>query len=370
MNMNKIIFAYYLLYKFIQINIYVEILKSKDRGILTGLWSRTIAFIFNFIHSFAVEPRFKSMASQTSLLSLYTSLLIILPYITMAIGVLDITFFADITFFVLNLTLCESIVFGDFLQFWQIQLCLELSIMANYICTACNISLHTGVTFIPTYVLWIFSILLPHSKFQKYSVDINVIPSPKSVVNYNLKMTIYTLLQGFLSLCYILIGCTTVRNNIFEIFDNIHFSVFEVTLIMVVLCLLVLSACILVDLKRKFKIILILILVFSNYLIMLLKGYLIKCNILTNSKYIFIVDIMMKKILCMCKCCISSFLLKNQNKTAYKGTHFRMVKFYILNVDTLSFVFNLYIAQVIDVDLLNIYISIIIVVLYCWFKFL
>lgn len=356
--MDKTIFAYYFLYKFIQQNVYIDILKIKDGAVLTGFWSRIIALILNLVHSSLTEHYFTSRTSRKTLLSVYASLLIILLYTSMQMDILEITFFT------LNLTLCESIIFRDFLQLWQIQLCLELSILSNYI-SSCSISLYYGGIFVPIYILWIYSILLPHSRLTKrrlptYVIHIRQCVTNTRVIHHRPKTIIYTILQVTLTVSYALIGCITIRNTIFGIFINAQFALMEVVFLMSIICLLVISACFLVDFNRKTKILLITILILLNYLVEFLIGN----NTIKNKKYMFYINILMKKLLCMCKCCISPFLLNDYRKITYKGIRFRIVKFYILNADTISYVINMMINEMVDVNLLNIYIIIVIIIVY------
>lgn len=375
---HKTVFAYYFLYKFIQQNVYIEILKSENGVILTGFWSRIIALILNFVHSSITEHFFTSKTSRKVLLSVYTSLHIILLFTSKQMGILEISFF------VLNLTLCESIVFRDFLQLWQIQLCLELSILTNYI-TCHRISMYVGGVFIPIYLLWIFSVLLSTSakagggggsgsgnKHESQLVDSTTHTIIiQCDVNDTIKTIVYTSLQATLSVSYLLIGCTTIRNTIFGIFHTDQFTLFEVVILMLIICILVLSACILIKFQRKTKLIIIIILVLVNYFAIFIIDHQLSPIIpppsYKHQKYIFLVKILLKKVLSMCKCCISSFLLKNYRQITYKGIRFRMIKFYILNADTISFVINMLIHDT-DVNLLNIFIVIISVVLYNLFN--
>lgn len=368
-----IIFTYYLLYKFIQQNVYIDILRrgSTNGGILNGFWSRLIALALNFIHSTVIEFFFVSKPPRKVLLSIYASLLIILLYVSRQMSILEITFFA------LNLTLCESLIFRSFLDLWQIQLCLELSIVANYC-----IKETTGQT--PLYLIWIFSILLPHINLDDgnklanrrrqqthkqrlctchhHNIPVTTTRPPRQHrLRERFKYVIYTLLQVFLSVSYLLVGCTTIRNTIFQIFHTRKYTLSEVLLLVAVICVLVISSCLVAKFKQRTKIIVILVLVTFNYIVV----FVVEQRVVDmHEKTVFFVDIIMKKLLCLTKCCIMIFLTRNSHRHQYKGLRYRMIKFFVLNSDTLSYIVNFMLHDRIDVNFLNIYIVIVVLILY------
>lgn len=344
------VFTYYLVYKFIQQYVYIDILKNGGSS-FNSLWSRIIALTFNFIHSTVVELFFTSRTSRRILLSIYSSLLIIILHVSRQ------TFILEITFFTLNLTLCESLIFQSFLELWQIQLCLELSIAANY-CIR-DFKLHTGDVFLPIYVIWIFSVLLPHMDIDQPpppSMDCYciVIP-PQPTIREKIKPYLYGSLQVCLLITYILVGCTTIRNTIFQIFSN-KYSLLEVLLLVGIICVLVVSTYLMGKLGWKVKIILIALIVPVYYVVVFVLD--------TYHQTTFFTDIISKKLLSLTKCCITVFLTHDYRKNTYIGLHYRMVKFFILNSDSLSYIVNFILQDCIDVNCLNIYIVFIVLILY------
>ncbi|WBR61473.1 hypothetical protein [Drosophila suzukii associated hytrosavirus 1] len=359
---NRLIFTYYFVYKFIQQNVFIEILKSRNDTITTELVPRIIALISNLLNTIFFEIYFQSRQIKRVILSIYTSLLIILLHIFKDVGI------CEISFFLLNLSICEATIYHDFVRLWQIQLCLELSILVNYLTR--DITLTVNGVFVPVYVLWIFSILLASTWTNNISVPSNHSrlqedTNKERSLRARVKSITFTLIQSFLGLSHILIGCTTIRNNIFMIFDNDEFLPVDIMVLMTLICLITLCSFGILKLRRRIKLVIILVLVLLNYI----GGFFIEHS--TILKYNgFFISIFIKKILGICKCCISSFLLADSEKSVYTGLKFRCFKFFILNSDSISFIINTLISDNININFLNIFIVVIVIVLYNLFKHL
>lgn len=407
---SNLIFTYYLLYKFIQQNLYIEILQSQQTSMLSSVSSRLVALFVNFIYTVIAEHYIVTKIARKITLSLYTSIVIILLYISKHVQI------SSLTFFILNLTLCESLLFRSFLNLWQIQLCVELSIMANYISYQ-SFNLSIDGLYMPIYVLWIFSILMPNICYDEDEEDVqdNMRNTNNDIINLNsnglrlgmrnteseentnevesksirdaiitiekiaklqqkAKIYLYNIIQLLLLSSYILIGCTTIHNTIFEIFATEHFTLPEVMTLMTITCLLVTSSILLIRCQRKTKLLIILVLVLFNYVVAFsIKTQLIPHTTL-QSQYGFFINILLKKILSLCKCCISSFIIADYQQFAYDGVKFRLIKFIILNTDAISFVINLALGgsdnNIININLVNILLVIFVLVLYKVFRFL
>lgn len=381
---NKLIFTYYFVYKFIQQNVFIQILRNKKDTITTEIVPRIIALISNFLNTVCFEIYFQSYNIKCVILALYTSLLIILLNIFHDVGI------CEITFFLLNLSICEATIYHDFMRLWQIQLCLELAILLNYL--TCNIILTVNGVFLPVYILWVCSILLVSRQLSAVApvvqctvcthdaaqssilscIDNSSCSSCLTRVKHHrrhrplrtrFKAGTFTLIQMFLGVAHLMIGCMTVRNNIFMIFDNTDFVPLHIVILLLVVCLITLSSLVILKLRRRAKLLIILVLVLLNYV----GGFFIEHT--TILKYNgFFISIFIKKILGICKCCISSFLLSDSKKSKYKGLKFRFFKFFILNSDSISFMINTLISDRLDISFLNIFIVVIVIILYNLFK--
>lgn len=397
-NLNIYIFAYYFLYKFIQQNVFIKILQTVNNTILNDIWLRIIALITNLLNTILTEYFFAAKISKKVILSIYTSLLIIL-----IVGTQHSDIFT-VTFFLLNLTICESIIFRNFLNLWQIQLGVELAIMANYFTYKKIKSTIDNEIFVPMSVLWLFSIIIPNikKKSSRLTTTVSTESTATSAASVNMKrntMTttteritassvvivtittiattqeefritksqtrqiIYIMSQVLLAISYIFIGCTTIRNTIYGIFNMNSFSLFEVISFMSILCLLVASSFILLKLTRNTKLLMVLLLVLLNYITTLLFHH------HTIIHYDFFVDILWKKILSLCKCCISSFIIIDYNKITYKGLPLILIKFIIINSDTISFLVNTVIGNIININFFNIFIVISVIILYNLYRY-
>lgn len=398
-NLNIYIFAYYFLYKFIQQNVYIKILQTVNNTILNDIWLRIIALITNLLNTILTEYFFAAKISKKVILSIYTSLLIIL-----IVGTQHSAIFT-VTFFLLNLTICESIIFRNFLNLWHIQLGVELAIMANYFTYKKIKSTIDNEIFVPMSVLWLFSIIIPNIK-RKSSRLTTTVSTATSAASVNIKrhttttttttterirassvvivtvntiattqeefrikksqtkQIIYIMSQVLLAISYIFIGCTTIRNTIYGIFNMNSFSLFEVISFMSILCLLVASSVLLLKLTRTTKLLMVLLLVLLNYITTLLFQH-----HQTTIHYDFFVDILLKKILSLCKCCISSFIVIDYNKITYKGLPLILIKFIIINSDTISFLVNTVIGNIININFFNIFIVISVIILYNLYRY-
>lgn len=380
-----IIFTYYFVYKFIQQNIYIEILVNKKDFILTaGILPRVVALIVNFMCIVILEKYFPNKTVKKIVLSVYTSLLIILLFIFKDIDI------CEISLFLLNLTICESLLYHNFLMLWQIQLCLEFSILTNYITQ--YISLSFSGHFIPIYVLWIWSILLANTRIRRSSIIsiaraisstvqiFNIItptlltptaPSPIKRLNHNrhlrliIKKVIHTLMQILFFISIILLGCTTIRNNIFTIFNNENISLKNVSVLMSIICTITISSVILPRLNISTRLIIVLILILTNYIVSFFIKHYAQITIFSPVVSL-ILNIIFKKVLGFCKCCMISLVMRDINGNIYrKNIKCRLLKYLIINSDSLSFIINTYMhTDTIDLNLVNLFVFSLIIVLY------
>lgn len=359
------VFTYYFIYKFIQQNIFIQIIQNNDGIVTKEIFSRILAIIINLFNIVVLEVYFPTKTIKKIVLSVYTSILIILLYTFKDAGI------NEISFFLLNLTLCEAIIYNEFLLLWQIQLCLELSIFANYIIKYGYITLTFNGNFLPIYLLWISSILLANTRInkprkrthhQKHILchKISTCTENKRLKS-KIKGLIYLIIQILLMVANILIGCRTIRNNIFTIFFMEAFSVYEILILMLLICSITLCSVIVPKLKKPMKIIIILVLILTNYVVI----FFIKQTLNLSHFNGFLMIIFIKKILSFCKCCIISMVTHDTNDTPYLDNYkFRFLKFLILNADSISFLLNTYFDDSVDISFINIFIVLLIIVFY------
>ena len=364
------VFTYYFVYKFIQQNIFIHIIQNNEDIVTKEIFSRILALIINLFNTVILEIYFPTRTIKKIVLSIYTSILIILLYIFKDIGIYEISFF------LLNLTLCEAIIYNEFLLLWQIQLCLELSIFANYITKF--IALTINGNFLPIYVLWISSILLSntrihrqrrrksHLKIKNYNEKSSG-GSGGGVLRSKIKNIVYLIMQVLNMVANILLGCKTIRNNIFTIFYVENFSICEILILMLIICSITLSSIIVPKINKPLKIIIILILILSNYIInFFLKQ--ISQNVNLSHFNGFLLNIFIKKVLSFCKCCIISLVTQDSDNISYRDNYkFRFLKFLILNADSISFIINTYLDENVDINFINIFIVLFIIISYNMF---
>lgn len=262
--------SYYFLYKLNQQNIFIHILKSKDDIASTEVFPRLLALTINLFNTAILEVHFQTRTIKKIVLSVYTSILTILLYIFRDIGI------CEITLFILNLTICEAILYNEFLTLWQIQLCVEISIFTNYMSKYILLSIK-GI-FIPFYMLWIYSVLLPSVRI-KYHNNTNAAAKNKSQITGNQQQQqsspqttkqvacfLYWLMQAFMLISNILVGCSTIRNNIFIIFTNDMFTTSQIVITMSIMYLVTLCLAIVPKIGKNFRILIILTLILGNYI--------------------------------------------------------------------------------------------------------
>ena len=359
---SAMVFTYYFIYKFIQQNIFIEIIQNKEDIVIKEIFSRIFALIINLLNTVILEIYFPTRTIKKIVLSVYTSILIILLYIFKDIGI------NEISFFLLNLTLCEAIIYNEFLLLWQIQLCLELAIFANY--TTKFIALTINGNFLPIYVLWISSILLSNTRIHKprrrkshLKIKLEKYVQ-RSVLRAKIKGIIYLMMQILLMVANFLLGCKTIRNNIFTIFYMENFSIHEILILMLIICSITLCSVIVPKLNKPTKILIILILILINYIIAFFLKQ-ISNNVNLSHFNGFLLNIFIKKILSFCKCCIISMVTHDANDITYRNNYkFRLLKFLILNADSISFILNTYIDDTVNINFINIFIVLFIIICY------
>lgn len=396
------IVLYIFIYKCLQQYVFVDIIKDANFLQVDQFIPRVSALVTNLITSIALEIYFKSKTFKKSILALYTSLFIILLNVLRQIHV------HEIAIFILNLTVCESIIYNNFLRLWIIHLCVDLAILYNYLTN--NILLHLSDYNIRMYVFWISSLLFCNTPIDKRdrsrsmertnssnnsdtednnntnnntnnneneNINNNGNSEVRVIVDNNrhcgvrvrLKAFTYIVLQCTAAVGHIFIGCSTIRYNIFHIFvEPTSLRKTDVTVLLIIVCSITIISSNTIKLRRESKAYIIFSLVLFNYVVFVFL------KILQTNKnykyYTFFIDIIMKKSLGICKCCMSSFILEDRNRSKYKGNKSLVFKFFILNSDSLSFIVNHIIGDVVYVNIINIFIVTFMLLLYKLFIYL
>lgn len=367
--LSQCMLTFYFFYKLIQQNVYIEILNDEKSATANTVYPRVVALGINFVNILITEKYLYTDTAKKVTISVYCSIITILLNSFKGFKIVEIIYI------ILNLTICEATIYCNYMRLWQMQLCLETSILVNYI--SIGTSLYINNVFAPIYALWILSILLLVNKNNLSSTSILsstnscttdscqlYVECPeniqKSCFRLQLKRFIYFIFQTCVFSLYIMTGCTTIRNNTYEIFTNSTYPSTYNILLICTICVITAISSLILRLKRELKLIFVGIIVFFNYII----------NIIIANHYVdryFYTDIILKKVLSLCKCCLGSFLLKNSEKIAYSGTSFRILKFIIINADNISYLVNVVISTNANVNYLNIYVILTTIMFYISF---
>lgn len=277
----------------------------------------------------------------------------------------------EISIFILNLTIFESIIFNNFLSLWVIHLCVDLAIVFNYVTENTLFSLYNNYG-IHIYIFWIFSLLFCDTRIDTKPVEEknpeeesdSRVPSNQNerTVCAFIRSKTYTFLQIIIAIGHICVGCSTIRYNIFHIFNNNNLQKNNVIILLILICAVNILAPLVTKLKLKTKVWLMLFLIMLNFFVSIFLKF-VNANE-TVSYYAFLIDILMKKFLTICKCCMSSIILQDSNDVEYKDNKCLFLKFFILNSDSISYILNKSIQNYVDIDFVNVPVIIMIMLLY------
>lgn len=157
--------------------------------------------------------------------------------------------------------------------------------------------------------------------------------------------------------CIILIGCNTIKSNIYSIYYRQEFHTVLIITVMIVNCCITFISYFLKYIRRKFKF----------YLILLLVGmqYLMTLYFTENDKTftLYTINLLSKKMLTLCKACMVSILHQdhlgeNNNEYTLKS---RIFKFIIINGDSIAFIVNKCFPY--DISLINFLLVIVITII-------
>lgn len=347
------------MYKFFQQNVYIFIIKTNDNIISLELIPRILALLVNFVSIVFLETYLKSRTIKKVILATYTSLLVIFLYI------IKDEYICELLFFGLNLNISESVIYNEFISLWQIQICLELSILSNYLSNN-YIKLTINGHFLPIYILWIGSILVTSTRIKKCN-NCNNCSDMKSVilnVNNNLqkfKKFVDILKHFFLLLTLIIVGCKTIKNKIFQIFIFHQYTQKDIIILLIIICSLPLFSYIMTMFHKRQLFILALIFIFMSYIL----EFLVHRSDKTNNFNSFMLDIISKKIMGLCKSCIAIIISKNITQEKFKKIKYRLIKFIILNSDAISYFINYFIEDYVNINIIVIILMIINIFIYC-----
>lgn len=364
------ILLYFFIYKYIQQYVFVKIITRFDLSTIEQTLPRIIALLTNVCIISILEIYFKSKTFKKKTIAIFTSLLIIL------LNVFKNFEMNNVAFFILNITICETIIYNHFLRLWEIQICVDLAILVNFLTLDATIYINNDIN-IPLYMLWIFSLMFLNTQIDDQIQVVSTIEVPpvitlntkrRSGKRTRFKAIVYNILQVLFPIVIISTGCITIRYNIFYIFIDQEIKQYEIVVFLIIISLITVLSSFIIKLDKETKILITLILNFVNYLFFIIyKKFLIKYEFIKI--YGFLIDICIKKLLSISKCCISTFILEAINKGEIKKYKAFYCKFFILNSDAISFIVNTimknYIIFSININLINI---ILVLTVLCTYK--
>lgn len=364
------ILIFYFIYKLIEQKYYIDLISTENYiSSFNESFLRLLALIVNFTLIIFVQHFVQTIYSKRKFLAIYTSGLIM--------GLQIFKHKSEFTFFLFNLNICEALLLETTLNLWHIQLCIELAILANYLIK--DIPTSVNCIFLPMYLLWIFSILIVTIYDRKKKINKNSISNTSCVNNNNkkhhiqknklkkkIKNILFYFIKFLMFLSYILISCTTTRNTLFLMFKKQEFKYIHIVPLMILIYTIISSSYILLKLSKVIKLIIILTIICSYYAVI----YCMPLILDISDIYGFIVENILNKIFCLCKCCLQVFLFENRKAKRYKGVRLRLLIFFVLNSDTLSFFINTLFYRFIDLYLLNIIVLIVATMFYTIYTYI